>query len=758
MIFSSRFAFLSRLLCLLIGVLTIATLSRAQTPVVAQESEPPSLTPLPPTPTPSPPDFELAQAFARQGEVDAAIGVFTAVIERGDAPERLPARLELSKLLLDDGQYPAAERQLDAYLLEAPSGAGVRDAQFLLAEALSAQSKGADAAPLFEAYARDGGPASVYARMGRAQSLAWLGDADALVEGESVLATELPHAVRLAFINGMAQALETSFPDEAIRWYERLRRESDNSNDDAHALWRAAQVAGDLSARFAAWDTIIRRYPDTPTAWAIVDDMPPVKIVLGSDYAYRFGLVYYRAGRTADARQAFLDSLGANGEGEIAARASFYLGVLEENAGNAAAAFFRYRRVVELDPAVDLADDALWWQGRVLERQGRRSEAEAAYQRLIDEYPGSGWASEARFRLGLLRYDAGDWAEAAAWFETLAGSSGGLDAQRALLWQGKALAASGDDDAAEAVWSELVGEAPDDFYGLRAAVLLGDGEGGVRDAGIDDEEELDWEAIESWLRDARGGDPLAAQVSLSGNAHWAAGQALLALGMERRAGAELAQALDQASGDAQLLYQLLRGSSNLGLTPVSSQAAARLLKNVPKDVAEAAPEDLWRLAYPAPFTGALRDAADAHDVPDVLLLAMVRQESFFDPRAGSPAGAIGLTQVIPSTGAAIAEELELADFQPDDLFQPALSLRFGARYLREQLETFDGNVYQALAAYNAGPGNVLRWAGAAGDDVDRFVAEIEFEQTETYVRLVAENLARYRQVYQGFDRPVLPED
>jgi len=68
------------------------------------------------------------------------------------------------------------------------------------------------------------------------------------------------------------------------------------------------------------------------------------------------------------------------------------------------------------------------------------------------------------------------------------------------------------------------------------------------------------------------------------------------------------------------------------------------------------------------------------------------------------------------------------------------------------------NVYHALAAYNGGPGNAQRWRDAAGDDADRFLEEIDFSQTKVYLQLVLENLARYRQLFEGLDVPALPED
>ena len=79
------------------------------------------------------------------------------------------------------------------------------------------------------------------------------------------------------------------------------------------------------------------------------------------------------------------------------------------------------------------------------------------------------------------------------------------------------------------------------------------------------------------------------------------------------------------------------------------------------------------------------------------------------------AGALGLTQVIPSTGEAIAGDLGSADFAASDLFRPNVSLRFGASYLSDQLQAFDGDPYRALAAYNGGPGAASSAADSAGE-------------------------------------------
>jgi soluble lytic murein transglycosylase len=366
---------------------------------------------------------------------------------------------------------------------------------------------------------------------------------------------------------------------------------------------------------------------------------------------------------------------------------------------------------------------------------------------------------DARFRLALLDYDAQDYRAAAAAFEQLAGSDDDDQARRAQLWQGKALSAGGDIEAATEVWSVLRDAAPADYHGLRAALLLGETGPALNDIPVEDGGEIDWALIETWLDEELDTNPDQGLDVLVLNPQWRLGQELLHLGMNNRADAEFTVLLDSAGSDPADLYQLARRFHESGLTHHSSRAATRLIEDLEETGDNVRiPEDLSRLAYPAAFDELVAEASDEFDLPPALLLSVVRQESFFDPLAGSSAGALGLMQIVPGTGETIAAGAGMEDFQVDDLFRPSVNVDFGARYLRDQLEAFDGNVYQALAAYNAGPIATERWSQASGEDVDRFVAEIEFAQTEAYVQLVMENAARYAQLYDALPAPALPED
>ena len=121
---------------------------------------------------------------------------------------------------------------------------------------------------------------------------------------------------------------------------------------------------------------------------------------------------------------------------------------------------------------------------------------------------------------------------------------------------------------------------------------------------------------------------------------------------------------------------------------------------------------VWRNAWPLAFPSEVQAAADAEKIPVTLLLGLIREESLFDPRAGSKAGAQGLTQVVPSTAAEDMKDPTLADGSSGRLMDPALNAQAGARHLRKKLGQFNGDKVWALAAFNAGPVVVRAWQAA----------------------------------------------
>lgn len=151
--------------------------------------------------------------------------------------------------------------------------------------------------------------------------------------------------------------------------------------------------------------------------------------------------------------------------------------------------------------------------------------------------------------------------------------------------------------------------------------------------------------------------------------------------------------------------------------------------------------------YPRPYPEIVERAAAESKVPAALLYAVMRQESAFVRGARSPARANGLLQMIPKTAEKVARELGIED---PSLTRPDVSIRFGAHYLARLLRQFQDQLPLALAAYNAGPVAVARWAKAfEGAPTEVFLAAIPFSETRTYVARVLENYAAYAYLEGG---------
>jgi soluble lytic murein transglycosylase-like protein len=125
-----------------------------------------------------------------------------------------------------------------------------------------------------------------------------------------------------------------------------------------------------------------------------------------------------------------------------------------------------------------------------------------------------------------------------------------------------------------------------------------------------------------------------------------------------------------------------------------------------------------------PYAAEITAAAQANGLDPALLAGLIKQESGFNPTAGSPAGARGLAQLMPGTAAGLGVT---------NVLDPVQSINGGAKYLKQQLDAFGGDVVKALAAYNAGPGAVKRFGGVP-----------PYAETQNYVKAVQAHAATFR--------------
>ncbi len=170
-----------------------------------------------------------------------------------------------------------------------------------------------------------------------------------------------------------------------------------------------------------------------------------------------------------------------------------------------------------------------------------------------------------------------------------------------------------------------------------------------------------------------------------------------------------------------------------------------LAVNVAKHAAE---HDIYLLRYDFPLMPRLIRTRGL-DNPD-LILAVSRQESAFKPTARSPAGALGIMQLMPTTARETAREMHVPFRLHLLTADPAYNVRLGSHYLDRLIRKYDGDYVLALAAYDAGDHNVAKWIGAWGNprrpgvDVLDWIELIPFAETRNYIERVMEGLEVYR--------------
>jgi soluble lytic murein transglycosylase len=336
----------------------------------------------------------------------------------------------------------------------------------------------------------------------------------------------------------------------------------------------------------------------------------------------------------------------------------------------------------------------------------------------------------------------------------MAADSGEL--ARAKFWVGKTYEAQGAQDAARQAWDEAAQADPTGYYSVRAADVLA-GRLPFQAAGLPAftvDAEAERAEAEAWLRSTfavDGPEPLASLTpELANDPRLIRGLEFSELGQYGLAKQEFTALRQAFETDAESLYRLMHTMLGLGLYQPAIFTARQILNLAGMDDAATmtAPAYFNHVRFGTYFGDLILSEAAAYGLDGTLLLSLVRQESLFEGFATSYAAARGLTQVIPSTGQNIADQLGWPpDYTAEDLYRPLVSVRFGTYYLSRQLVRYEGDMYAALAAYNAGPGNADIWNEIAPDDPDLFLEILRLDQPQQYIRSIQEVYAIYQALY-----------
>jgi soluble lytic murein transglycosylase len=316
--------------------------------------------------------------------------------------------------------------------------------------------------------------------------------------------------------------------------------------------------------------------------------------------------------------------------------------------------------------------------------------------------PSDGPVQEWRVRAALW---AGDFAKALAWIDTMPSS---LAAQpRWRYWRARAIAATSGAAAAAPSYAEIAGLR--DYFGYLAADKLN----------------------ESYnLNIHPSPNDTEVQAALSLEPGMVRAHALFDCDMADEAAAEWALVVGPAKPAAKIQAARLASRWGWYAQTIATLAVAGEWDDVP-------------LRYPRPYAASVANAAKETQVAEDWLFAIMRQESLFRKDAVSRADARGLMQMQPATATAVARRWHLPPPARDDLFEPSVALRLGARYVRELLDKYRGQLAPSLAAYNAGPMSVSRWLPGDSMDADVWIENIPYTETRGYIQHILEHIVAF---------------
>lgn len=731
-----------------------------------------------------PADVELAREALLGGDADAAQVQLQAFVAGGGEPGAA-AQLVLGALLARSGQHEdALPMLLSDSLLDGPLAG---DAAELAGRSLEELQRWDEAAIAYERVP----PENRLFDRARVQlaGLALRDDRpqDAITALLPLLSdpAEMGSRYRAEGLHMLGQAYEARGDEgDTVRAYEAYR-----------TAWSTAplsSVAGDVKESMDAMEsqvpaehhpTVYHRFARAAAYheaghWnssleaieAIEDDLPPDDPQLTCEAAYIRGRALYKRGKYTDAGPHLDRAIAgcAGLEDDLAAKATFIRAKSLDKLDQPRAAIAMWKKLPEMFPEHTYADDGYLNAALMELDAGNPVAAQALLTDLVEQFPEGDMAGEARWRLAWTAYNGGDQPEALSQLRQLqeeyVQSSDRQSYLRARYWEAKmvgwpdgeghvvqrtpeAPGPAPDLEAAAALWESLADEHPLSYYGALAHSRLAaiDPQAAAAVAERVDARRLivaDAPALpETWDVDARLWDQPGLEIA----------RALVCAGMRPEGISEINRVRSTVSPWGWQTEQLLAHLAAAAGDHHTSHNTLRVrFRTDHPEQLSAGSWSAFHLAYPLAFGGNVRGAVADKEIPQMLLQALVREESAFQTEVKSWAGAMGLSQLMWATAQETARKMGIKGLTKADLADPDTNLAIGSFYLQRMANHFQGNLPCAVGSYNAGPGAMGRWLDVrSGYPLDEFVEEVPYNETRNYIKRVFESYQVYSQIYDG---------
>ncbi len=449
----------------------------------------------------------------------------------------------------------------------------------------------------------------------------------------------------------------------------------------------------------------------------------------------------------------------AAGNADLEIKSAYQAGRAYAFVGDRKTAIARYQAAQRVDPAHSYTDDAVLREAEEYADLGDDEAVRTTLARIPREFPAGDMKAEALWRLGWRAWRAGSITEAIDWWKQQIATTPIDDNYWAegqpQYWLGRAFAKAGQAKAALASWEEAVRLYPMQYYALLALNR-------IREAAP-----ARFEVLMRELAAEPPGGP--ARLVFRPRPEWGApgfvrGMELLRLGLGAEAEAELraigltAPADKKRVDDPDLVDKLWAMAflyDRAGRYATSHWPTRWHILDYRRRWPVGADRLRWQIAYPRAFWPLLTDHATRNQVPVAMQIAIVREESAFDPWRESYANAIGLTQMIQSTATRFAKGTGI-DPTRDSLRDPEKNVTIGSRFLGFLFQHWKGFTMLVPPGYNAGEGGVARMLRVRGGwDADEFIEGIVDDQARNYSKRVLGSFFTYTWLYQQ-QVPVMP--
>ena len=530
------------------------------------------------------------------------------------------------------------------------------------------------------------------------------------------------------------------FPSHPLTWEIIRKSLKDNSNQPNLQLI-LAKYAADEPGIVGVLDQLVKQTQLKPTDWELIGS-----VYWDNNQFTKAKDAYIQAPKTATSLYRIARGLQLNKQQDQAI--SVYKQLLQKfpTATETGIALLRLSDIAKgkasityLDEIItkfpEIAPQALVKKATLLTTLKDNQSADGIYKLLIGKYSTSDEAAEFRWKTAQTKAKNNDYLGAWEWAQPITiNNKSSILAPRAGFWAGKWARILGKQEEAVTAYKSVISEFPYSYYAWRSASILG-----LNVGNFDNLRLMNPTII-----------PFQRPVPPAGSETF---KELYLLGQDRDAWLQWEtefQSKNQPSVAEEFtegLMKLTKGEYLIGIEKIAKLEDREKPAEKAEYQALSQKSIYWQARYPFPYFQEIEKWSISRQLNPLLVTALMRQESRFQAKIKSPVGATGLMQVMPSTAAWIAPQMN-ADIKKINLENANDNIMLGTWYLDYTHRQYSNNSMLAIASYNAGPGNVAKWLQTIPKkDPDEFVEEIPFDETKNYVRQVFGNYWNYLRLY-----------